>query len=148
MDARNMLYRLLLENANNNDITVRKLCEKIENKLDDGDDMGIDEKVLKSWIKELESLVQNNTSSLTRSTEQTKITAASDGTGTELRKRHEKSENKELSEDLPHNEVAEKPKSVFTMCMNAIYVIFLTVFCLFLLLRLTVVSLQFAGFIK
>ncbi|VDO00474.1 unnamed protein product [Rodentolepis nana] len=149
MDTRNTLYRLLLENANNTDVRVRKFCEKIENELDDGDvyDTQFDEKLVKSWINELESLVQNKESP-TRLAEQKKTTTASDRTETEVRKRHKKPANKGLSEDKQHDEVERKPKSVVTKCMNAVYFIFLTFFCLILLLRLSMASLQFAGFIK
>ncbi|VDL18838.1 unnamed protein product [Hymenolepis diminuta] len=100
MDLKKTLYQLLLENANSKDAKVRKLCEKIENKLDD-DEKQIDEKVMKSWIEKLESLVPD------KKAEQTETTSISNGTETEVRKRPEKSENERLSEEKPHDEILE-----------------------------------------
>ncbi|KAM3175924.1 hypothetical protein ACTXT7_007525 [Hymenolepis weldensis] len=113
MDLKKTLYQLLLENANSKDAKVRKLCEKIENQLDD-DEKQIDEKVMKSWIEQLESLVPNKKDFPTRLAGQTKTASISNGTETEVRKRHEKSENEWLSEEKPHDEIVRRPKSIFT----------------------------------
>lgn len=145
MDVKKNLYELLLENANNKDPKIRKLCEKIENKLDE-DDKSIDEATLKSWAEQLESLLPK------RKKPSTPPSAASSKKteGSEIRKRRKNSEDVQAGdeEEEPEKKIVGRRKTAVGVCLDLFWYTVLTLFSIFLVIRIIVVSLQFSGFLK